>query len=171
MGGWWLGDRYWREHLMGWALDVMLYVGKSNSNKQIQKKREKDVFICFRERERKSMSRRGRGRGREGISSRLYAETGPTRARSHNHEITTWAKSKSPMLKRLHHSGTPDGFYYTHRAVQPSSPPDFKMFSSLPPKKNLYPLEEVMSHCPLPQVPVNHKYFCIYRFGSSAYFL
>ena len=30
----WLGDRHWGGHLTGWALGVMLYVGKSHSNKK-----------------------------------------------------------------------------------------------------------------------------------------
>ena len=29
----WLGDGHWGEHLAGWALGVMLYAGKLNSNK------------------------------------------------------------------------------------------------------------------------------------------
>ena len=33
----WLGDGHWGEHLKGWALGVMLYVGKSNSNKKYTK--------------------------------------------------------------------------------------------------------------------------------------
>ena len=33
--GWgWLGDRHWGGHLMGWALGVILYVGKLNTNKK-----------------------------------------------------------------------------------------------------------------------------------------
>ena len=32
-----LGDGHWVGHLMGWALGVMLYVGKSNSNKKYTK--------------------------------------------------------------------------------------------------------------------------------------
>ena len=34
----WLGDRHWGGHLMGWALGIILYVGKSNSNDKIYKK-------------------------------------------------------------------------------------------------------------------------------------
>ena len=34
----WLGDGQWGGHLTGWALGVTLYIGKSNSNKNIQKK-------------------------------------------------------------------------------------------------------------------------------------
>ena len=30
----WLGDGHWGGHLAGWALGVMLYVGKLNSNKK-----------------------------------------------------------------------------------------------------------------------------------------
>ena len=34
-GGWgWLGDGHWGGHLMGWALGVILYVGKLNTNKK-----------------------------------------------------------------------------------------------------------------------------------------
>ena len=33
-GGWgWMGDEHWGGHLMGWALGVILYVGKLNMNK------------------------------------------------------------------------------------------------------------------------------------------
>ena len=33
-GGWgWMGDGHWGGHLTGWALGVMLYVGKLNPNK------------------------------------------------------------------------------------------------------------------------------------------
>ena len=35
----WKGDGHWGGHLMGWALGVILYVGKSNSNKKIYKKK------------------------------------------------------------------------------------------------------------------------------------
>ena len=28
-----MGDRHWGGHLMGWALGVILYVGKLNTNK------------------------------------------------------------------------------------------------------------------------------------------
>ena len=35
----WLGDGHWGGHLMGWAQGVMLYVGKSNSNKKLYKKK------------------------------------------------------------------------------------------------------------------------------------
>ena len=31
----WMGDGHWGGHLTGWALGVMLYVGRSNSNKKI----------------------------------------------------------------------------------------------------------------------------------------
>ena len=31
----WLCDGHWGGHLAGWALGVMLYVGKLNSNKKI----------------------------------------------------------------------------------------------------------------------------------------
>ena len=34
----WLGDGHWGGHLAGWALGVMLYVGKLNSNKKNLKK-------------------------------------------------------------------------------------------------------------------------------------
>ena len=37
----WLGDGHWGGHLMGWALGAILYVGKSNSNKNIQSKNNK----------------------------------------------------------------------------------------------------------------------------------
>ena len=34
--GWgWLGDGHWGGHLIGWALGVMLYGGKLNTNKKI----------------------------------------------------------------------------------------------------------------------------------------
>ena len=36
-GGWgvgWMGDGHWGGHLMGWALGVILYVGKLNTNKK-----------------------------------------------------------------------------------------------------------------------------------------
>ena len=39
----WLGDGHWGGHLTGWALGVMLYVGKLNSNK---KKRNIIFFPC-----------------------------------------------------------------------------------------------------------------------------
>ena len=33
--GWgWLGDGHWGGHLMGWALGVILYVGKLKTNKK-----------------------------------------------------------------------------------------------------------------------------------------
>ena len=35
----WLGNRHWGRHLMGWALGVILYAGKSNPNKKIYKKK------------------------------------------------------------------------------------------------------------------------------------
>ena len=35
----WLGDGHWGGHLTGWALGVMLYVGKLNTNKKKLKKR------------------------------------------------------------------------------------------------------------------------------------
>ena len=36
VGGWgWLGGRHWGRHLMGWALGVILYVGKLNTIKTI----------------------------------------------------------------------------------------------------------------------------------------
>ena len=38
----WLGDSHWGGHLMGWALGVMLYVGKFNSNKKKEKEKEKE---------------------------------------------------------------------------------------------------------------------------------
>ena len=34
----WLSDKHWGAHLMGWPLNVKLYVGKSNSNKKYTKK-------------------------------------------------------------------------------------------------------------------------------------
>ena len=43
--GWgWLGDGQWGGHLMGWALGVILYVGKLNTNKNkfIYKKKRKE---------------------------------------------------------------------------------------------------------------------------------
>ena len=33
-GGGWLGEGHWGGHLMGWALGVILYVGKLNTNKK-----------------------------------------------------------------------------------------------------------------------------------------
>ena len=38
----WLGDRHWEGHVMGWALGVTLYVGKSNFNKNKCKKNRKE---------------------------------------------------------------------------------------------------------------------------------
>jgi len=44
----------------------------------------------------------------ERFSSRLHVEHRAwRRAWSHDHETTTWAKSKNRMLNRLHHPGTP----------------------------------------------------------------
>ena len=46
-----LGDRHWGGHLTGWTLGVILYVGKSNSNKKYTKKfrssplKYTDIFI------------------------------------------------------------------------------------------------------------------------------
>ena len=37
----WLGDGHWAGHVTGWALRVMLYVGKSNSNKKKYKKKRR----------------------------------------------------------------------------------------------------------------------------------
>ena len=35
-GGWeWMGDGHWGGHLTGWALGVILYVGKLNTNKKL----------------------------------------------------------------------------------------------------------------------------------------
>ena len=44
-GGWgWVGDGHWGGHLTGWALGVILYVGKLNSNKNyFIKKRKKEI--------------------------------------------------------------------------------------------------------------------------------
>ena len=42
----WLGDQHWGRHLAGWALGVMLYVGKLNSNKQ-KEVRWIFLLICF----------------------------------------------------------------------------------------------------------------------------
>ena len=38
----WLGDGSLGGHLTGWALGVILYVGKSNSNKKYENKKTKD---------------------------------------------------------------------------------------------------------------------------------
>ena len=35
----WLGDGHWGGHLAGWALGIILFVSKSNCNKNIQKKK------------------------------------------------------------------------------------------------------------------------------------
>ena len=45
-GGWgWLGDGNWGGHLAGWALGVILYVGKSNSNKNLYRKKNSPMHI------------------------------------------------------------------------------------------------------------------------------
>ena len=36
-----VGDGHWGGHWMGWALGVILYVGKSNSNKKYVRKKKK----------------------------------------------------------------------------------------------------------------------------------
>ena len=38
----WLGDGHWGGHLAGWALGVMLHVGKLNSNKKKLKKKKEN---------------------------------------------------------------------------------------------------------------------------------
>ena len=64
----------------------------------------KTYFFCCRE--RASMSRRARGRARENFKH-TPTWTWSDGGGSQDHEITTWAKTKSWMLNWLHHPGAP----------------------------------------------------------------
>ena len=63
------------------------------------------MYVCmFRDREQG----RGIGRRRKRISNRLRDQHGAQRgAQSHDHDITSWAKTKSQWLNWLSHPGTP----------------------------------------------------------------
>lgn len=64
-------------------------------------------LIYFWEREREKCAHMS-GRGRESPAEFCAEHRAWCRARSHNTEITTWAKTKNRMLGRLRHPGAPE---------------------------------------------------------------
>lgn len=101
----------------------------------------KDTFILERQ------SREGRGREGERVLSKLRtAWKAQHRASSHNPEITTWSKMRSPMLNKLHHPGTPENAKF--KITLPECPPK-RLFCTLSPSvstviANLYVIQHLL---------------------------